>query len=213
MGVVALTRYETAPGHAGKHLEIHIEALERLRGMGIRAVAMQPLAGADVGSLAMTMNFADYADYATGMQKVRGDTGWQEFFAAASASGAARQVEASLFNDLDPAFQPAGDRPMGVILATQWRAIHGKMEAFVGKVLESMPISERMGGLSRPLQSIVGLHPMSMMVATTFADMDAYGAYADAANSDAEWQTFWAGAMSDPTADLIRSGLYVNMTD
>ena len=102
---------------------------------------------------------------------------------------------------------------MGVIIATQWRAIHGKMEAFVGKVLESMPISERMGGLSRPVQSIVGAHPMSMMVATSFADLDAYGAYSDTANADAEWQAFWAGAMSDPTADLIRSGLYVNMTD
>lgn len=212
MGVVALTRYESVAGHAGKHLEIHMEALERLRGMGMRAVAMQPLAGADVGSLAMTINYADYADYATSMQKIQGDSGWQEFFAAASASGAARQVESSLMNDLDPAFQPVGDRPMGVILATQWRAIHGKMEAFVNKVLESMPITERMGGLARPLQSIVGAHPMSMMVATTFADLDAYGAYSDAANSDAEWQGFWAGAMSDPTADLIRSGLYVNMT-
>jgi len=213
MGVISLTRYESQPGHAGKHLEIHLEALERLRGMGLQAVALQPLAGGDVGSLGMSINFASYADYATSMQKIQGDSGWQEFFAAASASGAAQQVESSLMNDLDPAFQPAGDRPLGVVLATQWRAIHGKMEAFVGKVLESMPISERMGGRSRPMQSIVGAYPMSMMVATTFADMDAYGAYSDAANSDAEWQAFWAGAMSDPTADLLRTGLYVNMTD
>ncbi len=213
MGVIALTRYESMPGHAGKHLEIHMEALERLRALGMQAVALQPLAGSDVGSLAMSMNFASYADYATSMQKVQGDEGWQKFFAGASASGAARQVESSLMNDLDPAFQPAADRPLGVVLATQWRAIHGKMEAFVGKVLESMPLSEAMGGLSRPMQSIVGAHPMSMMVATTFADLDAYGAYADKANTDADWQAFWAGAMSDPTADLIRSGLYVNMSD
>jgi hypothetical protein len=179
----------------------------------LQAVALQPIAGSDIGSLAMSINYANYADYASSMQKVQNDAGWQEFYAGAMASGAAQQVESSLMNDLDPAFQPAGDRPLGVVLATQWRAIHGKMEAFVGKVLESMPISARMGGLSRPMQSIVGAYPMSMMVATTFADMDAYGAYADAANSDAEWQAFWAGAMSDPTADLLRSGLYVNMTD
>jgi len=213
MGVVSLTRYESQPGHTGKHLEIHMEALERLRAMGIQAVAMQPLAGGDVGSLAMSVNYASYADYATSMQKVQGDAGWQEFYAAAAASGAAVQVESSLFNDLDPTFQPAGDRPLGVIIATQWRAIHGKMEAFVGKVLESMPISERMGGRSRPMQSIVGSYPMSMLVATTFADMDAYGSYADTANTDPEWQTFWQGAMSDPTADLLRTGLYVNMSD
>ena len=141
----------------------------------MQAVALQPLAGGDVGSLGMSVNFASYADYAASMQKIQSDAGWQEFFAAASASGAAQQVESSLMNDLDPAFQP--------------------------------------GGLSRPMQSIVGAYPMSMMVATTFVDMDAYGAYADAANSDPEWQAFWAGAMSDPTADLLRTGLYVNMTD
>lgn len=213
MGVIALTRFESVPGHAVKHLEYHMEALERLRAMGMQAVALQPLAGSDIGSLAMSINYASYADYSTSMQKVQNDAGWQEFYAGAMGSGVARQVESSLMNDLDPAFQPAADRPLGVVLATQWRAIHGKMEAFVGKVLESMPISERMGGLSRPMQSIVGSHPMSMMVATTFTDMDAYGAYADAANSDVEWQTFWAGAMTDPTADLLRSGLYVNMSD
>ena len=211
MGVIALTRYASQPGHAVTHLELHMEALERLRGLGVKAVALQPLAGGDVGTLAMSVNYASYADYAATTQKVQADPGWQEFFAGAMASGAAHLVESSLMNDLDPTFQPAGDRPLGVVLATQWRAIHGKLEAFVGKVVESMPISERMGGRSRPMQSIVGAYPMSMMVATTFADMEAYGAYADAANSDAEWQAFWAGAMSNPTADLIRSGLYLNM--
>ena len=56
MGVISLTRFESMPGHAGKHLEIHMEALERLRGMGMQAVALQPLAGVDVGSLGMSIN-------------------------------------------------------------------------------------------------------------------------------------------------------------
>jgi len=212
MGMISLTRYQTQTGHTAKHLEIHMEALERLHGMGMQAMAIQPMAGSDVGSLGMSVNFASSADYVAGMQKMQGDAGWQTFYAAAAGSGAAAQVESSLMNDLDPAFQPAGDRPLGVVLATQWRAINGKMEAFIGKVLESMPISERLGGRSRPMQSIVGAYPMTTMVATTFADLDAYGAYADAANTDDEWQSFWAGAMSDPTADLVRSGLYVNMS-
>ena len=212
MGVISVTRYESETGHAAKHLEIHMEALERLQKLGLQAIALQPLAGGDVGSLGMSVNYASYADYATSMQKVQADAGWQKFFAGAMASGAARQVESSLMNDLDPSFQPAGDRPLGVVVATQWRAIHGKLEAFVGKVLESMPITERMGGRSRALQTIIGSHPMTTMVVSTFADLDAYGTYSDTANSDAEWQEFWAGAMSDPTADLIRSGLYVNMS-
>lgn len=212
MGVIALSRFETQAGHAAKHLELHLEALQRLRSMGMQAMALQPLAGGDVGSLAMVTNYTSYADYATSAQKVQGDAGWQTFYAGAMASGAAQQVESSLFNDLDASFQPAGDRPLGVILSTQWRAVPGKLEAFVGKVLESMPLSERLGGRSRPMQSVVGANPMTTLVATGFADLDAYGAYSDAANSDAEWQAFWTGAMANPTADLIRSGLYANIS-
>ena len=42
-------------------------------------------------------------------------------------------------------------------------------------------------------------------------DLDAYGAYADTIATDKEWQAFWMGALSDPTADMIRSGIYANM--
>jgi len=213
MGMIALTRFATQAGHAAKHLELHMEALERLRGMGMQAVALQPLAGGDVGSLTMSINYANTADYVAATNKVRGDSGWQEFYARAMASGAAQQVESSLFNDLDAAFQPSADRPLGVVLATQWRARPGRMEDFVGKVVESVGHVTRLGGLSRPMQSMIGMHPMSMLVATSFADLDAYAAYSDALASDAAWQSFWADTMKNPSADLLRSGLYVNMSD
>ena len=38
---------------------------------------------------------------------------------------------------------------------------------------------ERMGGTPRALQSVVGAHPMTTLVAVTFEDLDAYGACAD----------------------------------
>lgn len=212
MGMIELSRFETQPGHAAKHLALHMEALERLRGLGLRAMALQPLAGGDIGSLTMSINYADTADYVASLQKVEADSGWQDFYAGAMASGAAQQVESSFFTDLDPAFQPAGDRPLGVVLATQWRSRPGRMEDFVGKVVESTAHVARLGGLARPLQSVIGQHPMSMLVATTFADLDAYASYTDTLATDAGWQSFWADAMKDPSADLIRSGLYVNMS-
>jgi hypothetical protein len=212
MGVIALTRFESQPGHAGKHLELHLEALQRLRGLGMRAVAMQPLAGGDIGSLVMSINYADNADYASSMQKVQADEGWQSFYSGAMASGAAVQVESSLFSDLDPTFQPAADRPMGVLLATQWRSRPGRMEDFVGKVIESDAHVRRLGGVPRPLQSVIGEHPMSMLVPIAFADMDAYGAYADKLATDAEWQAFWGDTMKDPSADMLRSGIYLNIS-
>lgn len=213
MGVIALSRFASQPGHAGKHLELHLEALQRLRSLGMRAVALQPIVGGDVGSLAMSVNYTDNADYATSMQKVQSDEGWQNFYSGAMASGAAVQVESSLMSDLDPAFQPDPDRPMGVILATQWRAIPGRMEEFIGKVIESDAHVRRLGGVPRPMQSVIGQHPMTMMVATGFGDMDAYAAYADKLATDAEWQAFWGAAMADPSADLIRSGVYLNISD
>jgi hypothetical protein len=213
MGMIELVRFETQPGHGAKHRELHMEALERLRKLGLQAVALQPLAGSDIGSLAMSINYTNTADYVASLAKVESDAGWQKFYGDAMATGAAQQVETSLMTDLDPAFQPAADRPLGAVMATQWRARPGRMEEFVAKVVESGAHVERLGGRSRPMQSMIGLHPLSMMVATTFADLDAYASYTDSLATDPEWQAFWAGAMKDPTADLLRSGLYVNMSD
>ena len=97
-------------------------------------------------------------------------------------------------------------------MATQWRALPGRMADFMAKVIDSHEHVKRMGGTPRALQSVIGPHPMTTMVVVTFADLDAYGAYADRTASDAGWQEFWAGAMADPTADMIRSGLYANIS-
>jgi hypothetical protein len=51
-----------------------------------------------------------------------------------------------------------------------------------------------------------------VLVTVSFPDLDAYGAYADTTATDEQWQTFWAGAMSDPTAELVRSGVYLNIS-
>lgn len=212
MSVITISRFQTEPGHAPKHLEIHLEALQHLRGLGMQAVAMQPIAGADVGSLVMSVNYASYADYAASIQKVQADAGWQKFYADALASGAASQVESSIFNDADPSFQADPSRPLGVVMALQWRAKPGRMEAFMGNVIESIPHIERLGGRGRQLMSMVGSHPMTMLTTTGFADLDAYGAYADKIGVDAEFQAYWAEVMKDPTADLVRSGLYLNIS-
>ena len=115
--------------------------------------------------------------------------------------------------DLDPAFQPDPERPLGAVLATQWRPKDGRLNDFVGKVMESASHVERMGGSTRALQIVVGSHPLTIMVVNGFADLDAFGAYSDRSAADAEWQAFWNTALNEPTADLVRSGIYVNITD
>ncbi len=211
MAVVSLTGFRTEPGRAGEHTALHMEATERLHAMGIAAAPLVALAGGDVGVLTMSVNHANNAEWVANTKKLQTDTGWQDFYQGAMNSGAATQVESSLFTDVDPNFQ-AANRKLGVVLATQWRARPGRLMDFMAKVTESFGHVERMGGRPRAMQSVVGAHPMTTLVSTAFDDLDAYGAYADTIAADAAWQEFWMGALSDPTADMIRSGVYANMT-
>lgn len=213
MAVLSLTGFKTEPGRLADHLAASEEAIGHLRRMGFAAIAVQPIAGTDIGTIATSINYENNAAYAAGMQTIVADEAFAEFWARAAAGAAAVQVESSLFSDVDASFQPDPNRPLGAILATQWRARPGRMNDFVGNVIDSMPHIERMGGKARAMQSLIGSHPLTMMVTTTFPDLDAYGAYADKNATDEQWQAFWSGVMSDPTADLIRSGLYVNLSD
>lgn len=210
MGVVSLSGFRTEPGRLADHTALAAEAVEHLQRLGMQAMNLQAIAGGDVGTIATVVNYADNAAYAAGFQAIMADDKWQEFWGRASGAGAAVQIESTLYSDVDANWQPSADRPLGVIMATQWRPRPGRLMDFMGHVMASLPHIERMGGAPRTMQSIIGAHPMTVLVTTSFADLDAYGAYADAIAGDEAWQAFWAGVMADPTADLIRSGLYLN---
>ena len=196
----------------GEHLALSIEALQHLRRLDQQAVVVQALSGGDIGTISTLINYASNAAHVAGMQRVIADEGWQELWARAAATGSTTQVESSIYSDLDPTFAPSADRPMGVILATQWAARPGRLVDFMGKVAMSVPHMERMGGTPRTMQCLLGAHPMTALVTTSFADLDAYGAYSDTIATDDQWQSFWADALSDPTADLVRTGLYLNIS-
>jgi hypothetical protein len=213
MGVIALSGFRTEPGRLEDHLAAAAEAVEHLRRLGLQAVNLQAVAGGDVGTVATSINYADNTAYVKGLQAILGDEAWQDFWGRAASGGSATQVESSLFSDVDPSFQPAADRPLGVVLATQWRAKPGRLVDFMTNVATSIPHIERMGGTPRQMQCLIGAHPMTALITTTFADLDAYGEYSDTLSTDDHWQDFWAGAMADPTADLLRTGLYLNISD
>jgi hypothetical protein len=213
MGVIALSGFRTEPGRLEDHLAAAAEAVEHLRRLGLQAVNLQAVAGGDVGTIATSINYADNTAYVKGLQAILGDEAWQDFWGRAASGGSATQVESSLFSDVDPSFQPAADRPLGVVLATQWRAKPGRLVDFMTNVATSIPHIERMGGTPRQMQCLIGAHPMTALITTTFADLDAYGEYSDTLATDDQWQGFWAGAMADPTADLLRTGLYLNISD
>jgi hypothetical protein len=193
-------------------MALHMEATEHLHKMELAAAPLQPIVGGDIGTLTMSVNYATNADWVAGTRKLQTDPGWQEFYRRAMGTGAATQVESTLFTDVDPGFE-AANRKLGTVMATQWRARPGRLMDFMAKVNESFAHVERLGGRPRAMQSVMGAHPLTILVSTAFDDLDACGAYADKLATDAGWQEFWMGALSDPTADLIRSGIYVNMMD
>jgi hypothetical protein len=213
MAVAAIYGFRTAPGKLADHLAGAAEGLGHLRRLGLQAINLQAIAGTDVGVIATSVNHASYADYAAGMRKVLGDEQWQEFWMRVNSDTAAVEVESSLFVDIDPTFQPSADRALGVLLGTQWRARPGRLMDFMGNVMTAIPHIERMGGQVRVMQSLIGLHPLTVLVTTAFTDLDDYGAYADKTATDEQWQSYWMGVMADPTADLIRSGLFMNISD
>jgi hypothetical protein len=116
MAVVSLSGFATDPGRLADHMAASMEALGHLRRRGQPSMLLQPISGGDIGTTSMVINYADNAD---GVQAIGADEQWQEFWAQASAAGAARQVESTLMNELDPGFEPAANRPLGALLAVQ----------------------------------------------------------------------------------------------
>ncbi len=211
MAVSSLHRFRTLPGKAAAHLESTAEATELLRGLGLQAASLQAIAGGDIGTITTTIMHESNAAWAATVQRLQTDPGWMDFVGRVMADPPAEQVESSLFVDLDPTFQPDPDRPLGVIAATQWRAFPGKMASFIGHVTTASDHIARLGGSARVMQSLVGEHPLSAIVAIGHADLDAYGEFADKQAADEQFQAFWMEVSANPSADLLRSGIYVNL--
>jgi hypothetical protein len=178
----------------------------------MQAAVLQCLAGTDVGTTATIINYADHAAHAAGMQTIMGDEQWSAYWLRAAAEGSAMPVESTILQDVDASYSPPADRPLGVIQALQWRPKPGRFADFIGHVMEAVPHIERLGGSVRVMQTLIGSYPMTVMVSTTFGDLTAYGAYNDAVATDGPFQEFWAGVMTDPTADVVRSGVYLNVS-
>jgi hypothetical protein len=209
MAVAYLIGYRTEPGMAIAHREVMSEGLGHLQRHGLQAVLLDAIVGADAGTLAFSINFANHAEFVAGYQKVQADETFQQYFAQAATRATAHQVEATVWVDADPSFTPSADRPLGVLAATQWRARPGRAAAFAEHVGSGVPHLERLGATVRVLQTMYGTHPYTTAIVTSFHDLDGWAAHVDSLGSDAQWQEFWAGIAADPSADVVRSGVYL----
>jgi len=53
--------------------------------------------------------------------------------------------------------------------------------------------------------------PAEQVESSLFVDLDAYGEFADQQGADEQFQNFWMEVSANPSADLIRSGIYMNL--
>ena len=89
MAVLSLTGFKTEPGRLADHLAASEEAIGHLRRMGFAAIAVQSIAGTDIGTIATSINYENNAAYAAGMQTIVADEAFAEFWARAAASAQA----------------------------------------------------------------------------------------------------------------------------
>ncbi len=208
MGLISVHVFRTLPGKTMQHIAASEEARGLLQGLGLEAATVTPIAGSDVGQIATVVNFADNRSYTDSMQRIQADAGWQAFWARVSSEATAELAEVSLYSDADPTYIAPVDQPAGVLQFTQWRANPGQMGGFLEHVAAAKGHIERLGGSVRVLQCMTGLHPMTAGVSVTFEDLDHFGDYGDKLAADEQFQNYWAGVMTNPTATLVRSGIY-----
>ena len=212
MALASVHVFRTLPGKLVEHLEATEEAKQRLQSLGLQAFTLQPIAGSDIGGLATVVQYADNRAYTDALQKVQADQGWQEFFARVSSAAIAEPIEVSLFSDTDPTFAPDPNRALGVLQGTQWSPRPGRLMGLMENIAQAKSHIERLGGAVRTMQCMTGRYPMTVNVSVTFEDLDHFGEYGEKLAVDEQFQGYWAGVMADPTAVLVRSGIYQIIT-
>ena len=100
---------------------------------------------------------------------------------------------------------------MAVLHVITWQAKDGRAAEFLGKVAEAKKIHERLGAQVRVLQAGVGPNPFTVTYVTEHADGKAYGEFLDKELADADLQSFWAKALTDPTAEPLQSSLLTDV--
>lgn len=209
MAVVATYSFEARPGRFPDHLEKAVEAQSVLRELGLAALALQPVVGGRGDELMMIVQHDDMASYTQSLQRFQTEERWLEWYAAYRSADIATPIETSVLTDLDPTYHPPADRVLGCVSATMWRPYNGRAGDFLGQVDAGIKHIARLGGAPRVLRTAIGGLPLTTGVSIAFEDVAHYGEFADKAGVDEQWNTFWAGVMADPTADLVLSALLV----
>lgn len=207
MALVTIHGYRTMPGKLVEHLAVMEEAKQLLQERELQVALLQPIAGTGADEIALATLYADNRAHAAAIRRFESDQAWQAWYGEATSKGVAEPSEISIYSDVDPTYA-LSDAPAEVLQTTQWRPNPGDAARLMEHVIQAKGHIERLGGRVRVLQCITGLLPLTLVVSVTFEDLEHYGDYSDKLAVDEQFQTYWAGVMTKPSATLVRSGLF-----
>ena len=102
---------------------------------------------------------------------------------------------------------------MAVATVTQWRVIPGRQQETLANIARARIIHERLGGRVRVWQAtMAGPNAGVISYIIEHDDLVAYANFTQRAQTDAEWQQFWADVQSNPSATLVGNSLVVEIT-
>lgn len=119
---------------------------------------------------------------------------WQTFWQRVSMEPTAELLRSYLINN------PVVAKAQAVSMVYSWDVEQGKTAAFVARSEEARKIHERLGAsIGINIDELGDVH-----YEMTFASWSAWGEFQSRAATDEEWNQFYANALQEPLAELIK---------
>lgn len=188
MAVLSVVTYQVRPGALAEFTPMLSErkrAHERL-GAAVRAWTINA-AGPNIGRVGYAMRFPNHSALGAFVRKLATDAEVQRLqkeFAGQQLASIVSHVVAAELNGLEAVALPAGGGPRARLGRT-WELERGRGPEAVAMLMEVKAQAQRFGGgLSAVVGMFGGPNSGTVVSITEFADVEARGAYLDAAMSD-----------------------------
>ena len=182
--------WSAIPGNSNQLFENGMEAKAIHEGMG----ASVSIAADQDGDMHYVLSFEDWAAWGRFQDSAATNKAWRSFWQRANTQGTA-ELSATYMLNLATV---ADTQPASMIYS--WDVDQAKTQDFVALSMKSKVMHERMGASIGIIVDELGDVHYEM----SFPSWEAWGKFQAKAQSDKEWQTFYADSFKDPMARLIK---------
>ena len=188
--VAVVNIWSAIPGNSNQLFKNGMEAKAIHEAMG----ASVSIATDQQGDMHYVVSFTDWAAWGRFQDAAATNKAWLSFWQRASDQGTAEISGTYMLNMATV----AETKPASVVFS--WDVEPAKTQDFVALSLKSKAMHERMGASIGILVDELGDVHYEM----TFPSWEAWGKFQSKAESDNEWQAFYADSLEDSIASLIK---------